>query len=427
MIILYNVFFLLGGSLLFPFLLVEALSVKKRRRTALRRLAVTFDAPRFHRRPIWVHALSVGEVLASVPLIEKIRLAYLNHPVVLSVSTMTGDEIARKLLGRDVDYIFFFPYDLVWPVKKVIHGIDPAIFILVESDIWPNVLCELKRRHIPTVLVNGRLSPRSFSGYRAISFFMRPVFATISMICAQCEMDAQRFEAVGAPADRIRITGNMKFDQGICVRSDDETEKLRQSLKIPAEGKIFVAGSTHEGEEAILLDVFSRLRKLIDDLILLIVPRNPDRAEAVCRLFGSSGWSACLMSDLKRSGDRRFGVIVGDTMGMLGQLYALADISFVGGSLTKRGGHNPLEPAALAKPIIFGPDMSDFAWIAEVLIEFGGAIQVADGEELFDAAATILADKRKAQLMGEQANLVFQNNRGAVDKTLEIIQGFLSP
>jgi 3-deoxy-D-manno-octulosonic-acid transferase len=426
-ILLYNILFLIGGSFVLPFLLVEALTLKKRRATVLKRLGAGLHAPRFHRRPIWIHALSVGEVLASVPLIKKIRTSHFGRPVVLSVSTMTGHEIAKKLLGRDVDYIFFFPYDLIWVVRKVVRYIDPVVFILVESDIWPNVLYELNRRMVPAVLVNGRLSPRSFSGYRALSFFMRSVFANISTICAQCEMDAKRFEVVGAPVNRIKITGNMKFDHGVRLRSGHEIERLRQSMRIPSRGRILLAGSTHEGEEAILLDIFGQLKKHFKDLVLLIAPRNPERAKAVYRLFASSGWSAGLMADLKRvSLGPAFEVIVVDSMGMLGQLYALADISFIGGSLVKSGGHNPLEPAAFAKPIIFGPDMSDFSWIADMLIESGGGVQVGGSEDFFQAAAALLTDKRKAQLMGRQALLVFEKNKGAVERTLEIVEGFLT-
>ncbi len=425
---LYNILFLLGGSFVFPILLAQSLTLQKRRATVPKRLGAGFRAPRFHRRAIWVHALSVGEVFASVPLIKRIRTRYSNQPVVLSVSTMTGDEIARKLLSTEVDHIFFFPYDFIWTVRKVIGRIFPAIFILVESDIWPNTLYELKRRTIPTVLVNGRMSPRSFSGYKALSFFMRSVFASMSMICVQSPMDARRFQAVGAPADRIRVTGNIKFDHEVHLRPDNETGRLRHAMRIPARCRILLAGSTHNGEESILLDVFDQLKKRFDDLVFLIVPRNPERASAVYDLFAASGWSTALMGDLEDiSPGVAFDVIVVDSIGMLGQLYALADISFVGGSLVKQGGHNPLEPAAFAKPIIFGPDMSDFPWIAEMLIHSGGAIEVKGSKDFLEAATTLLTDRHRARLMGEQAFSLFQNNKGAVERTLEVIQGFLRP
>lgn len=426
MILLYNVIFLLGGVLSCPFIVVKVLTSEKRRKTLLRRLVTqTFIRPPAG-RPVWVHALSVGEVLAAVPLVKKIRKTHSNRPVVLSVSTITGHEIAKKLLESHVDSIFFFPYDLVWSVRKVIRCVNPAIFLLVESDIWPNFLYEMKRRRIPTILVNGRLSPRSFSGYKRLSFFMRSVFSAISVICVQSKLDAERFETVGASTEKIRITGNVKFDQEIDLVSDDEIERLRQSMKITPGRKIFLAGSTHEGEESILVDVFSRLKKRFDELVLLIVPRDPKRARAVYRLFASSGCAVALMTDLKQiSSTAAFEVIVVDTMGILKRLYALADVAFIGGSLVRRGGQNPLEPAAFAKPVMFGPDMSDFPQIAQMLIESGGAVRVADGQNLFQAATALLTDTNRARLMGERAFLVFQNNRGAVERTVKILEGFL--
>ena len=425
---LYNILLLLGGGLVLPVLLAQALTIKKRRATVMRRLGVGFHPPRFSTRAIWIHALSVGEVFASVPLVRRIRECYPGRPVVFSVSTMTGNEMARKLLSSDVDHIFYFPYDFIWSVRRVIDGIDPAIFVLVESDIWPNILFELKKREIASILVNGRMSPGSFSGYKVLSFFMRSVFGNMAMICVQSPRDAGLFEAVGAPADRVRVTGNIKFDLEVLAMSDDELGRLRRSMKIPVDRRILLAGSTHEGEETILLNAFAQLRKRFDDIILLIVPRNPERASDVCDLFASSGWSTAMTGDQEEiSREGLFDVIVVDTMGMLRQLYALADISFVGGSLVREGGHNPLEPAAFAKPIIFGPDMSDFPWVAEMLINAGGALQVKGGEEFIEAASTLLTDGDRARRMGDQALIVFQNNKGAVDRTLEVIEQFLSP
>lgn len=428
MIHLYNLLFLLGGGLVLPVLLAQALTLKKRRATVLKRLGAGFHAPRFNTPAIWIHALSVGEVFASVPLVQRIRRTYSDRPVVFSVSTMTGNEIARKLLSSDVDHIFYFPYDFIWSVRRVVDGIDPAIFVLVESDIWPNFLFELRKREVSTILVNGRMSPSSFSGYKALSFFMKSVFGTMSMICVQSPTDGKLFQAVGVPAERIRVTGNIKFDHEVRAISEDELDRLKQSMKIPSDCRILLAGSTHEGEEAVLLKVFAQLRKRFDDIVLLVVPRNPERASAVYDLFASSGWSTATTGDIEKNTlGALFDVIVVDAMGMLRQLYAMADISFVGGSLVKEGGHNPLEPAAFAKPIIFGPDMTDFPWIAETLTNSGGAVQVNDSAEFIEAATTLLADSNRARLMGERAFSVFRNNKGAVDRTLEIIQQFLTP
>lgn len=409
-----------------PLIFVKVLTSEKRKKTVLRRLGIQSLVRTSARRPVWVHALSVGEVLASVPLVKRLRKTYYNRPLVLSVSTLTGHEMAKKLLVSDVDSIFFFPYDFLWSVRKAIRNVTPSLFFLVESDIWPNFLYEMKRRQIPTILVNGRISPRSFCGYKRLSFFMRSVFSWISVICAQSELDAERFESIGAPQEKIRITGNLKFDQEIDCVSSNEIESARQSLKIAPGHKILMAGSTHEGEESIVLDVFCRLKRKFHKLVLVIAPRNPECASAVYRLAAHSGRTVALMTGLKQvSSAGAIDVIVVDTMGVLGRLYALADIAFVGGSLVRSGGHNPLEPAALGKPVLFGPDMSDFPSIAEMLIGSGGAIRVSDGEGLFREVTALLSDNNKARRMGERASEVFESNRGAVERTLKISEGFL--
>lgn len=426
LILAYNILLLLGIILAFPLVLVNVLTSEKRKKTVLRRLGIQFLVRTSARRPIWVHALSVGEVLASVPLVKRLRKTYYNRPLVVSVSTLTGHEMAKKLLVSDVDSIFFFPYDFLWSVRKAIRNVTPSLFFLVESDIWPNFLYEMKRRQIPTILVNGRISPRSFSGYKRLSFFMRSVFSWISVICAQSELDAERFESIGAPEGKIRITGNLKFDQEIDCVSSNEIESARQSLKIAPGHKILMAGSTHEGEESIVLDVFCRLKRKFHKLVLVIAPRNPERASAVYRLAAPSGRTVALMTGLKQvSSAGAIDVIVVDTMGVLGRLYALADIAFVGGSLVRSGGHNPLEPAALGKPVLFGPDMSDFPSIVEMLIESGGAIRLSDGEGLFREVTALLSDNNKARRMGERASEVFERNRGAVERTLKISEEFL--
>jgi 3-deoxy-D-manno-octulosonic-acid transferase len=223
------------------------------------------------------------------------------------------------------------------------------------------------------------------------------------------------------------VTGNIKFDYDVRAVSDEALQRLKESMHIPGRCRILVAGSTHEGEEAILLKVFAQLRKRFDDIVLLVVPRNPERAPDVRGLFASSGWSTGLAGTIGGTSPREvFDVIVVDTMGSLRQIYALADIGFVGGSLVKEGGHNPLEPAAFAKPIIFGPDMTDFRWIAEMLVNSGGAVQVKGSRDFIEAASSLFADAGRARSMGAHARSVFQNNKGAVDRTLEVIRPVLS-
>lgn len=426
MIILYNILFSISIVLALPFIFVKVLTSEKRQKTVIRRLRPEARIRASGARPVWIHALSVGEVLASSSLIKQIKKICARRPVVLSVSTLTGHEVAKRLLKSDVDAIFFFPYDLVWSVRKTTGSVDPGIFILVESDIWPNFTYEMKRRQIPFILVNGRVSPRSFSGYMRLSFFMKRVFFNISSICAQTEMDARRFVALGAAPDRVHVTGNIKFDQPLISVSEEEVGELRASVRISPTARVFVAGSTHEGEEAILLRCFEALKRDYPDLVLVVVPRDPRRAGSVQGMFKQAGLFAPLRTELGKM-DVGFApeAIIVDTIGELRRLYAIAHVVFVGKSLINLGGQNPLEPAALKKPIVFGPHMFNFGLIAERLVRQGGALQVANEEELLRAVKNLLADPKRSNAMGKKAYNVFHMNRGALEKTLAVIEGFL--
>ncbi len=373
--------------------------------------------------PIWVHALSVGETLSAAPLVKQLKDHFKDRNIVFSVSTKTGFEIANKIIKQHADAVFFFPYDLIFSVKHVINKTDPCLVVIVETDIWPNFLSELKKRGIPVFLVNTRLSKKSFSGYKRFSFFIKPVFMKLTKICTQSQEDAHRFENIGLPSNLVTVTGNIKFDQESDPVSDAEIKEMRQSMRVPPSQKIILAGSTHEGEETILLNVFSRLRKEYEDILLIIVPRDPDRGKAVCRISKSFGFSAVMMSELgKTDASIKNDVIVVNVIGILRKLYSLADIAFVGGSLVNFGGHNPLEPAVFSKPIIFGPYMNDFARISDILLESGGAVQVKDADNLYKIAEIFLTDTRKAKNMGDQAFRVFCANKGAIENTLRILE-----
>ncbi len=237
--------------------------------------------------PIWVHALSVGETLSAAPLVKQLKDHFKDRNIVFSVSTKTGFEIANKIIKQHADAVFFFPYDLIFSVKHVINKTDPCLVVIVETDIWPNFLSELKKRGIPVFLVNTRLSKKSFSGYKRFSFFIKPVFMKLTKICTQSQEDAHRFENIGLPSNLVTVTGNIKFDQESDPVSDAEIKEMRQSMRVPPSQKIILAGSTHEGEETILLNVFSRLRKEYEDILLIIVPRDPYRGGAVCRISKS--------------------------------------------------------------------------------------------------------------------------------------------
>ncbi len=434
MLFLYNILFFIVMILGFPLIIPMVLISDKRRRTVLQRLGIA-RLPReltrkrpdpFEKKRVWIHALSVGEVLSSVPLVKGLKECFNAGDIVFSASTKTGFDIAKQNLTDTVHSIFYFPYDLTFSVKRIVRKIDPAVVVIVETDIWPNFLFEMKKRQVPVILVNARLSKKSYFGYKRLGLFARQVFLKFFHICTQSSEDAERFQELGVPFDRITITGNVKFDVTHQIQCSQETDSLRQSMHIQNTRKVFLAGSTHPGEESMLLDAFSRIKHHEIDLLLIVAPRNPKRAGSVFRIFNSAGYSVGLMKELKKiSSGKRFDVIIIDTIGFLKKLYAIADIAFIGGSLVNCGGHNPLEPAAFSKPIIFGHDMSDFADISRMLLDAGGAVCVEDAKNLYNALVSLMENDKRALEMGKNALGVLTANKGAVEKTIKVIKPYL--
>ncbi len=431
MIMVYNLLWIFGSLLAIPWLLVSVIVSPKRRKTVLQRLGICASfgfqkIPVAKIQPLWIHALSVGEVLSAVSLAKALKRRHPERPVVFSASTLTGYETACRQLQGDLDAIFYFPYDLIFSVRRAIDRIQPSLVVIVETDIWPNFLYETKRRDIPVILVNARLSDRSFSGYRRFSKWTSPLFQCFSAICTQSSEDAQRFMGLGLPADKVALTGNLKYDMPPDLSSESTIQSLRQIFPQTAHRKYLVAGSTHPGEEAILLEAFSRLKKNIPTLSLILAPRNIERAEEICRLAVSTGWSAQLLTYLLADTSPDVSdVVVVNTIGHLKSLYALCDVAFVGGSLLDFGGHNPLEPAAFSKPVMFGPHTGDVAESCRRLLAAGGAWRVNDADELTHAVHSLITDPEKFRSMGHQAHRVLMENQGALEKNLNIIQQFI--
>lgn len=433
MIWLYNTvlatLLLFGLPVLIPYMVLSS----KRRPILLQRLGIVPPRPTIYRKtkpekPIWVHALSVGEVLAAIPLLEALRHHFTDRPIVLSASTRTGHTIALEKLGSLVDGVFLFPYDLSFAINRVVACIHPSMVVMIETDIWPNFLFTMKRQGVPVMLANAKLSHRSFSGYRRLGNFAKKLFTCFSALCCQSRADAERFRQLGIPEDILSVTGNIKFDQDETPLTASEVTALRKSLGLSRQQSIWVAGSTHEGEEAVIQKAFVLLKKKNPDLMLVVAPRDPERSESVDRIFRAAGFNVDTLSDLVggRVSQAPADVIVIDTLGMLKRLYALADVALVGGSLIPIrgiGGHNPLEPAAFAKPILFGPHMHNFREIANMLTAAGGAIQVGDTNALDATVNDLLGDRHRARRIGQNAHEIFNANKGAVTKTMAIITG----
>lgn len=433
MMILYNILLVFVFCLIIlgiPVIIPVILFSEKRRKTVLQRMALTpfpkkiRQNRQFNKDRIWIHALSLGETVSAVPLVKAMKQRFSNKQILFSASTKTGFETAQKELAGYVESFFYFPYDFLIPVKKVMDQVNPEFVVIVETDIWPNFMCEAQKRAVPVFLVNTRLSQRSFSGYKRFSFFTAPIFQIFTMICTQSGADAERFKKLIGSSDKIITTGNLKFDQPVENIPDAGLQQIRSVLNINKNFRIIVAGSTHEGEEEIIAQVYKKLKKSFDNLCLIIAPRNPERAGDVCQIFKSGKINALKMAQIQNK-QASFDVMVVDRIGVLKKLYALSDISFAGGSLKPFGGHNPLEPAAFARPVIFGPHMSDFKEISQFLLESGGAVQVKDAQSLYDAAFDLLKNPGKAENTGNQAFKVFNDNKGAVDRTVDIIEQYL--
>lgn len=408
-IAIYNLIICALGLIVFPFAVIISIFSEKLRQKFWPRLGVQ-NFPE-NKKPLWVHALSVGEINAAAPLVLGLVEKFPDMPIVISASTKTGFEIAQKLLGHAADHIFYFPYDLPFCVSRAISRVDPLACVLVESDIWPNFVWQIKRKNIPLILANARLSDSSFAGYARLKFLMGPVFNAFDAICVQSEHEKERFAAIGADVEKIFITGNLKFDMAPSPVVNNEFNF--------SDRKVIVAGSTHPGEESHFASLLGQWKKL-RDIRLVVAPRDPRRARAVEKIFLQAGFSTRLFSQGQELAD----VIIVDEMGVLTKIYSMATLCFVGGSLKSHGGHNPLEPAMFGKPVLFGPDMGDFPQISTMLVQGNGAWQISDANELGNAVTALLKDPQKAAQMGKNALGVVKANQGSVKKTLTIMESY---
>lgn len=364
-------------------------------------------------RPIWLHAVSVGEVLAALPLIEALLARYPSLPLLVTTTTPTGSERVREALGARVLHVYA-PYDLSGAVRRFLERTRPRLALVMETELWPNLYAGLRRRRIPLLLLNARLSARSARGYRRLGSLVRGTLACVDFIAAQGRDDAERLLALGAPTERVAVLGNIKFDLAPLPELDAAASELR--ARWPGR-PVLIAASTHEGEDEQVLDAYAQLKTRFPQLVLFLVPRHPERFERVAALVTGRGYALSRRSRSEAGAE----VYLGDTMGELMTLYAAADVAFVGGSLVPTGGHNPIEPAALGLPVLCGPHVFNFAEITGLLCAAGGAQRVADAGELAREVALLLEDPARARAMGTAARSEVQRHRGALERMLERI------
>lgn len=426
--LLYDLILYASALFLVPYYLYRGLRYGKTRRGLRERLGIyaqDFSRLRNGRKVIWIHAVSVGETRAAIPLLKALRQRYPDAFMILSNVTETGREVATGV--AEIDEYIFFPFDLRLIVRKVLRVIRPDIIVLVETEIWPNFVLEAKRKNIPVVLVNGRISDRSFPRYRMAGRLLLPILHSISDYCMQSEQDSRRIRHLGAPAGRVRVTGNLKFDMQPPLVKVTDFETLKSDLKLPENGRIWVAGSTHDGEETQLVKVYQELREICPELFLVLVPRHPERCRQVLEKLDKLKVSGTLRSTLAtlnralQPGE----VMVVDTLGEMLSLYALADLVFVGGSLVNIGGHNVLEAALLKKPVLFGSHMQNFKEIARLVRAAHAGLQVKNSEDLYRQMRVLLENPDEARRIGENGHHLLEENRGATQKTLEIIDRWM--
>lgn len=423
MIFLYKILVTFAFILALPILPFLYLFSSKRRVTLGHRLGISFPGSLTIKRNkrLWIHALSVGEVKSAFPLVQALKDNGKDLEIVFTASTKTGFAMAESLFLKPeaemVDHLAYFPFDLGWSIRRISSSIDPDAIILVETDLWPNFLYEMNKKNIPVVLINARLSRRSLKGYLRFKPFVKMFLSQLKSIMVQSSLDESRFGQLGIEKTRIIRTGNIKFDQPKEKITIDHIAEIKKRFGIKKNRSVFIGGSTHEGEEKILCRVFKNIIGQYPDLVLIIAPRNPERGKDLLRFFNTENLNAVLMSEL--DGTNCPEVVIVDTMGELARLYSVCDIAFIGGSLVAQGGHNPLEPAAFAKPVLFGPDMSDFSEISNLLLGGKGSFQVETEFELETVIQSLLADTDLRSETGKKNLEIFLEHSGAVKRIIK--------
>ncbi|MEO5574249.1 MAG: lipid IV(A) 3-deoxy-D-manno-octulosonic acid transferase [Gammaproteobacteria bacterium] len=371
---------------------------------------------------LWLHAVSVGEVQAAVPIISALQAHFPELKVILTTMTATGAERVRANFGNEVEH-FYVPYDLPGSVQRFLARIRPTVAVIMETELWPNIFHCCRQSNIPLILANARLSEQSAGKYRPVRRLLAETLANISVIAAQTDQDAQRLIALGADPAHTHVTGSIKFDVKIMASLREAAAVLRRSLGVGR--AVWVAASTHEGEEKLVLDAFDAVKQAIPQSLLIWVPRHPERFSKAAALCEKRGYNTVLRSQ-RTTCDAQTDVFIGDSMGELPLFYAAADVAFVGGSLIPTGGHNLLEPAALGLAIITGPFMFNFEEITRMMREAGALCQIQDVGELSAALITYLNDANLRYAMGEKGQQLVEENRGALTALLEMIEKYIS-
>lgn len=428
MYLLYDLILFVAALVLIPYHLLRGLRRGRMRRGIRERLGIYIPqrlSVLAGKKVIWIHAVSVGETRAAVPLVQSLKRLYPDHALVLSNVTETGHRVAEEI--KEVDLCLFFPFDFSRVVRSVLRRVNPALVVIVETEIWPNFVRIASRLGIPVVLVNGRISDRSFPRYRLFRPLLKPVLDHFSAFCMQSDLDAQRICDMGARADKVVVTRNIKFDMAVPAPDMALEAEGKEHFHLPADCAVWVAGSTHAGEEEVLIDCYRALVKEGRNLILVLVPRHPERCRAVADMLGAGEVPVVWRSGIDalnrplHSGE----VLLVDTVGEMLKFYALADLVFVGGSLVRVGGHNVLEAALLEKPVLFGPYTHNFKEITRLLLADGAGLRVLEAKDLLEKVRFLLDDPVRCAAMGAKGKELLARHAGATDQTIKVIHQVL--
>ncbi|MDE3156537.1 MAG: 3-deoxy-D-manno-octulosonic acid transferase [Acidobacteriota bacterium] len=431
MYLLYSLLTFVGFVLVSPYFLYQAMRYRKyigglRQRLGYLPVSINLDGD----ESIWIHAVSVGEVLTARALIPGLRERYPRFRLFVSTTTMAGQQVAKRRL-QDVDGIFYFPFDWAFIVNRTLDIVKPRLFLVMETEIWPNLLRACRARGVKTVLVNGRISSRSYPRYRLVRPLFRRVLADVDRFCMQSEESKRRLLELGADPARVTMTGSLKFDSldapAEATAQARSRDRVLRFFHVAANRTVIIAGSTLRGEEAAVLRAFRAVRGVAADALLILAPRHPERFGEVERLAVEAGFRTIRRSELPIDAEPRVDVVVLDTVGELARLYQIATIVFVGGSLVDAGGHNILEPAAFGKPILFGPHMQNFREIADTFLANGAARQVQSADDLEQRLVALLTDPVRQASLGAAARALIEANRGAREKTLAVVEDLLPP
>jgi len=430
MIFLYNLLLPLVALFILPYYAVRMFLTGKYRKSLGPKLGYyhseeIYSALKGSPR-IWVHAVSVGEVTAAAPVVAELRKDYPEACIVLSTSTETGQEMARRMISEATAFLYY-PLDLSYAVARMLKRVRPDIFVMTETELWPNFLVQCRRRGIRAVMINGRISPRSFRRYSRTRFFWKGLLAGLDNLGMISETDARRVLALGALREKVQVLGNAKYDSLASRTSPVQQAEIGGKLSIRPDSPVFVAGSTHEGEETVCLSVYRRLLEFDPEFQLILVPRHIERVQAVAELVRQAGFDDVIrLSEINKGRQRRGErIIIVDVIGELFKVYSLATVVYCGGSLVPRGGQNILEAAAWGKVVFYGPSMEDFEGEKALLEEAGAGIPVSSEAELGEKMLSLLANPDQLRRRGEQGRLAVAANAGAARSYADLIGLYL--